>query len=124
MGAGTLTGSEPCGHPADKLGWAFGGGARLNAYGGDYFQFQVNYTQGAVRYAAFTSPGAFSPNQFKEVRLPTLAELDAAVPDHPVHISVGFTGPSRTRPRSRRSAQRLSASSSGSLGHRWVLIGG
>jgi porin-like protein len=64
VGAGTVTGSEPCGHPADKLGWAAGGGARLNAQGGDYFQFQVNYTQGAVRYAAFTAPGAFSPVQF------------------------------------------------------------
>jgi hypothetical protein len=43
-----------------------------------------------------TTLGGFSPNQFKEVRLPTLAELDAAVPDHPVYISVGFTGPSVT----------------------------
>ena len=31
-----------------------------------------------------TTIGGFSPNQFKEVRLPTLAELDAAVPDNPV----------------------------------------
>src|SRR5215813_8190910 len=38
---GTITGSEICGHPADKLGWAVGGGAKLNAQGGDYFQFQV-----------------------------------------------------------------------------------
>jgi predicted amidohydrolase YtcJ len=43
-----------------------------------------------------TTIGGFSPNQFKEARLPTLAELDAAVPDHPVYISVGFTGPSVT----------------------------
>jgi len=43
-----------------------------------------------------TTIGGFSPNQFKEVRLPTLAELDAAAPDHPVYISVGFTGPSAT----------------------------
>jgi predicted amidohydrolase YtcJ len=43
-----------------------------------------------------TTIGGFSPNQFAEVRLPTLAELDAAVPDNPVYISVGFTGPSVT----------------------------
>jgi predicted amidohydrolase YtcJ len=43
-----------------------------------------------------TTIGGFSPNQFAEVRLPTLAELDAAVPDRPVYISVGFTGPSAT----------------------------
>jgi hypothetical protein len=58
-GVGVLTGSETCGHPADKVGWAVGGGARLNAYGGDYFQFQVNYTQGASRFAGNTIPGAF-----------------------------------------------------------------
>src|SRR6266487_2213391 len=43
-----------------------------------------------------TTIGGFSPNQFKELRLPTLAELDAAVPGHPVYISIGFTGPSTT----------------------------
>jgi predicted amidohydrolase YtcJ len=43
-----------------------------------------------------TTLGGFSANQLKEVRLPTLAELDAAVPHHPVFISVGFTGPSVT----------------------------
>jgi Porin subfamily len=64
VGTGTLTGSEVCGHPADKVGWAVGGGARLNAQNGDYFQFQVNYTQGAARYVAFTQVGAFSPVQF------------------------------------------------------------
>jgi len=64
-GAGTLTGSEPCGHPADKLGWALGGGSRHNVgTSGDYFQWQVNYTQGAIRYAAFTQPGANSPIMF------------------------------------------------------------
>lgn len=36
------------------------------------------------------------PNQFKELRLPTLSELDAAVPNHPVFLSVGFSGPSTT----------------------------
>jgi hypothetical protein len=43
-----------------------------------------------------TTIGGFSPNQFKEVRLPTLAELDAAVPNQPVFIQVGFTGPAVT----------------------------
>jgi hypothetical protein len=63
-GTGTLTGSEVCGHPADKVGWAVGGGSRHNFPGGDYFQWQATYTQGAVRYVAFTPAGAFSPNQF------------------------------------------------------------
>src|SRR5262245_56538841 len=61
---GTLTGSEICGHPADKVGWAVGGGTRFNFPGGDYFQWQATYTQGAVRYVAFTPAGAFSPVQF------------------------------------------------------------
>jgi hypothetical protein len=61
---GTLTGSEICGHPADKLGWAAGLGAKLNTYAGSYFQFQVNYTQGALRYVTFTPAGGYSPVQF------------------------------------------------------------
>lgn len=48
-----------------------------------------------------TTIGGFHFNQFSEVRLPTLAELDAAVPDHPVYISVGFSGPSVTNSRGR-----------------------
>jgi hypothetical protein len=63
-GAGTLTGSEVCGHPADKIGWAVGAGSRHNFQGGDYFQWQANYAQGATRYVAFTPAGAFSPVQF------------------------------------------------------------
>lgn len=43
-----------------------------------------------------TTIGGFHFNQFREVRLPTLAELDAAVPDHPAYISVSFSGPSVT----------------------------
>lgn len=43
-----------------------------------------------------TTLGGFHPNQFKEQRLPTLAELDKAAPDHPVFISVGFSGPATT----------------------------
>jgi len=43
-----------------------------------------------------TTIGGFAPIQFAEQRLPTLPELDAAVPRHPVYLSTGFTGPSAT----------------------------
>ena len=43
-----------------------------------------------------TTIGGFHFNQFKEVRLPTLAELDRALPHHPAYISIGFTGPGVT----------------------------
>jgi predicted amidohydrolase YtcJ len=43
-----------------------------------------------------TTIGGFHYNQFTEVRLPTLAELDAALPSHPAYISIGFSGPSVT----------------------------
>ena len=65
VGTGTITGSEVCGHPADKLGWAAAGGSRHNVGTQvDYFQWQATYTQGAVRYVAFTPSGAFSPVEF------------------------------------------------------------
>ena len=44
---------EASGHPDDKWGWAVSGGLKLNAPmigAGDYFQTQVNYTQGALKY--------------------------------------------------------------------------
>ena len=43
-----------------------------------------------------TTIGGFHFNQFAERRLPTLSELDAALPRHPAYISVGFSGPSVT----------------------------
>jgi predicted amidohydrolase YtcJ len=43
-----------------------------------------------------TTIGGFHLNQFAEVRLPTLAELDAAVPNHPAYVSQSFSGPSAT----------------------------
>jgi hypothetical protein len=68
--AGTLTGSEICGHPADKVGWAAGGGTRFNFQGGDYFQWQATYAQGASRYVAQTIPGGFGGvNQFNGANL-------------------------------------------------------
>ena len=41
------------GHPDDKWGFAVSGGLKLNAPmigAGDYFQTQINYTQGALKY--------------------------------------------------------------------------
>jgi predicted amidohydrolase YtcJ len=44
-----------------------------------------------------TSIGGFSRNQFSpDVRFPSLSELTAAVPGHPVFIMEGFTGPGST----------------------------
>ena len=50
------------GHPDDKLGWAVGAGLKLNAPmigTGDYFQSQVTYTQGAVRYVHVNENGNY-----------------------------------------------------------------
>jgi len=43
-----------------------------------------------------TAMGGWHPNMFAEHRLPTLAELDAAVPDRPVLVFQQFSGPART----------------------------
>ncbi len=56
--------------------------------------------QSAFAEAAQNSPansflvakGGFNHRQFAEDRMPTSAELDAAVPDHPVYIQEGFRG--------------------------------
>jgi hypothetical protein len=40
-----------------------------------------------------TAIGGFHTNQFREKRLPTLAELDQAAPNHPVFVCLAFTGP-------------------------------
>jgi predicted amidohydrolase YtcJ len=43
-----------------------------------------------------TAMGAGTPRMFAELRLPTLTELDAAVPDRPVFLYQGGGGPART----------------------------
>lgn len=48
-----------------------------------------------------TAMGGWNPNQFKEKRLPTLAELDKATPDHPVLVYLSFTGPCATNSKGR-----------------------
>ena len=46
-----------------------------------------------------TAVGGWATNQFVERRLPTLAELDAASPNHPVYLQLGFAGPAVTNSR-------------------------
>ena len=49
----TGTANMISGHPGDEWGWVAGAGLRLNIpyfAQGDFFQTQVNYTQGALRY--------------------------------------------------------------------------
>lgn len=43
-----------------------------------------------------TVVGGIGPEQFKEQRMPTLAEMDEAVPQHPVYLQEGFSGPAST----------------------------
>ena len=59
------------GHPDDKLGWVIGAGFKLNTPwllnwlgtgAGDYFQTQVNYTQGALRYLFQTTQPSWGFN--------------------------------------------------------------
>jgi predicted amidohydrolase YtcJ len=49
--------------------------------------------------------GGFTPNQFAERRLPTRAELDAAVPTHPVYMQVGYSGRGITNDAGRRALE-------------------
>jgi hypothetical protein len=55
---------QTTGHPGDKLGFAVGAGIKLNAPmigHGDYFQAEVDYTEGASRYSNMTAqPWDFS----------------------------------------------------------------
>jgi len=49
-----------------------------------------------------TAMGGWNHAQFAEKRLPTLAELDAAAPNHPVIVYQAFTGPAATNTLGRR----------------------
>ncbi len=72
VGGGACTGAvgtgNTCnGHPGSELGFAVGAGIKVNfpmIGPGDYFQAQVNYTEGATRYAALTPAGGGGPGIF------------------------------------------------------------
>jgi predicted amidohydrolase YtcJ len=55
-----------------------------------------------------TTIGGFHVNHFAERRLPTRAELDLSVPDHPAYISQGFSGPSTTNTLGKAAFEALS----------------
>jgi predicted amidohydrolase YtcJ len=67
--------------------------------------------------AFITAMGGWNPAQFKEKRLPTLAELDAAVPNHPVLVFQAFTGPAATNTRGRGffTARKVQVSDTGAI---------
>lgn len=68
-----------------------------NAYSiADVQEIYRRRAQGVPPGKFVTTIGGFHYNQFTEVRLPTLAELDSALPEHPAYISLGFFGPSVT----------------------------
>jgi predicted amidohydrolase YtcJ len=60
--------------------------------------------------AWITAIGGWVPAQFKENRLPTLAELDAAAPNNPVLVYQQFTGPSAVNTLARNYFASLSPS--------------
>jgi predicted amidohydrolase YtcJ len=71
-----------------------------------------------------TTIGGFAPMQFQENRLPTLAELDSAVPDHPVFISTGFAGPAVTNSHGKVFFEGLPGNTSVSVAVNGSIAGG
>jgi predicted amidohydrolase YtcJ len=72
-----------------------------NAYSiADIQQIYADRARGVPAGEWITTIGGFNQNHFfpptETPRLPTLAELDAAVPHHPAFILQGFTGPTTT----------------------------
>jgi predicted amidohydrolase YtcJ len=65
-----------------------------------------------------TAMGGWNPAQFAEKRLPTLEELDAAAPHHPVLIFLSFTGPAATNTLGRAffAGKGIEVSAAGAIG--------
>jgi hypothetical protein len=65
-----------------------------------------------------TAMGGWNPAQFAEKRLPTLAELDKAAPDHPVLMYLGFTGPAVTNSKGKAffESKGIKVSATGEIG--------
>jgi predicted amidohydrolase YtcJ len=67
--------------------------------------------------AWITAMGGWVPGQFKENRMPTLAELDQAAPDNPVLVYTGFTGPAAVNSKGKAvmAAHGVAVSDSGAI---------
>ena len=88
--------------------------------------FSISELQQVARARAGTVPigewmtavGGWAPNQFVERRLPTKAELDAAAPNHPIYLQLGFTGPAVTNSQGKTFFDQhgVSVASDGSIG--------
>ena len=55
--------SDTAGHPSDEIGWVVGAGIKVLTPmigAGDYFQAQVNYTEGARKYVDFSYNNMYS----------------------------------------------------------------
>jgi predicted amidohydrolase YtcJ len=65
-----------------------------------------------------TAMGGWNPAQFAEKRLPTLAELDGAAPEHPVLMYLGFTGPAATNTKGKTffASKGIEVSAAGAIG--------
>lgn len=65
-----------------------------------------------------TAMGGWNTAQFAEKRMPTLAELDAAAPNHPVILYEAFTGPAATNSKGRDffTSKGVAVSATGAIG--------
>jgi predicted amidohydrolase YtcJ len=74
--------------------------------------------------AFITTIGGVAPIQFLEGRLPTLSELDGAVPNHPVFIRTGFSGPATTNCRGKAFFEGLPGNASVSVAAKGSIAAG
>ena len=67
--------------------------------------------------------GGWTPAQFAENRLPTLAELDAAAPNNPVLVFNSFTGPATTNTLGRTffTSKGITVDAAGNIAADWGL---
>src|SRR5437763_16629244 len=71
-----------------------------------------------------TAMGAGTPRMFAEKRLPTLAEIDAVIPDRPVFLYQGGGGPARTNTLGKQFFESIGGSFPVTVGADGTLAGG